>query len=81
MKKIVVFGASGDTGKYFVRYFLDLMKVMNIRLLQQELVRRIILNNLKFPIIELILQRKKNFLNCQKTFMLWLILLVRCQRE
>ncbi len=23
MKKIVVFGASGDTGKYFVRYFLD----------------------------------------------------------
>lgn len=23
MKKIIVFGASGDTGKYFVRYFLD----------------------------------------------------------
>ena len=23
MKKIVVFGASGDTGKYFVRYFMD----------------------------------------------------------
>ena len=23
MKKIVVFGASGDTGRYFVRYFLD----------------------------------------------------------
>ena len=23
MKKIVVFGASGDTGQYFVRYFLE----------------------------------------------------------
>ena len=23
MKKIVVFGASGDTGRYFVNYFLD----------------------------------------------------------
>lgn len=23
MKKIVVFGASGDTGQYFIRYFLD----------------------------------------------------------
>ena len=23
MKKILVFGASGDTGTYFVRYFLD----------------------------------------------------------
>ena len=23
MKKIIVFGASGDTGTYFVKYFLD----------------------------------------------------------
>ena len=23
MKKIIVFGASGDTGQYFVKYFLE----------------------------------------------------------
>lgn len=23
MKKIVVFGASGDTGQYFIKYFLE----------------------------------------------------------
>lgn len=27
MKKIIVFGASGDTGTYFVKYFLENVKL------------------------------------------------------
>lgn len=31
MKKILVFGASGDTGRYFIDYFKKIIRVMNTK--------------------------------------------------
>ena len=45
MKKIVVFGASGEIGRYFIKYFLSHLRRMNIRSLQQVTERLVSLNN------------------------------------
>lgn len=44
-KIIIVLGASGDTGKYFVNYFLEECKMIVIKLLQLAQEKQIILKN------------------------------------
>mgnify|MGYP000844897528 CR=1 FL=1 len=36
MKKIIVFGASGDTGRYFIDYLLTITKSMIFLLLEKD---------------------------------------------
>ena len=69
MKKIIVFGASGDTGQYFVKYFLEHYIGEEYQIVATGTRETHYLKNMKFRIIELISQRKRIFLNCPKMFM------------
>ena len=70
MKKVVVFGASGNTGTYFVKYFLE-----NNSDKDYEVVAVGTRETQKFDelgvthIIGLILPRKRNSINSPKMYM------------
>lgn len=58
-KIIIVLGASGDTGKYFVNYFLEECKMIVIKLLQLAQEKQIILKKLELSITRLILLKRR----------------------
>lgn len=57
-KIIIVLGASGDTGKYFVNYFLEECKMIVIKLLQLAQENRLF-EKLELSITRLILLKRR----------------------
>lgn len=81
MKKIVVFGASGDTGQYFVKYFLEHYVGDEYQVIATGTRETHYFEQFEVPYYRVDITKKKNFPNCQTTSMPWLTLPVQCQRE
>ena len=77
-KIIIVLGASGDTGKYFVNYFLEECKNDSYKLLQLAQEKQIILKKLELSITRLILLKKKILTNYLPRYMLLLTWREQC---
>ncbi len=66
MKKIVVFGASGDTGKYFVKYFLDKNKDKDCQLIATGMRKTDMFEKMGVPYYRIDITKKDDFLRLPK---------------
>lgn len=62
MKKIVVFGASGDTGQYFVKYFLDYYKGTDYQIIATGTRETNRFDKLNVPYYQVDITKKEDFL-------------------
>lgn len=62
MKKIVVFGASGDTGQYFVKYFLDYYKGTDYQIIATGTRETNCFYKLNVPYYQVDITKKEDFL-------------------
>ena len=62
MKKIVVFGASGDTGQYFVKYFLDYYKGSDYQIIATGTRETNRFDKLNVPYYQVDITKKEDFL-------------------
>lgn len=61
MKNIIVFGASGDTGRYFVKYFLDHYRGMDYQIIATGTRETSFFDSLEVPYYQVDIQRKEEF--------------------
>lgn len=77
-KIIIVLGASGDTGKYFVNYFLEECKNDSYKIIATGTRKTDILKKLELSITRLILLKKKILTNYLPRYMLLLTWREQC---
>lgn len=61
MKNIIVFGASGDTGRYFVKYFLDHYRGMDYQIIATGTRETSFFDSLEVPYYQVDIRRKEEF--------------------
>lgn len=61
MKTIIVFGASGDTGRYFVKYFLDHYRGMDYQIIATGTRETSFFDSLEVPYYQVDIRRKEEF--------------------
>lgn len=61
MKNIIVFGASGDTGRYFVKYFLDHYSGMDYQIIATGTRETSFFDSLEVPYYQVDIRRKEEF--------------------
>lgn len=66
MKKIIVFGASGDTGQYFIKYFLENYKGKEYELIATGSRETDYFEQFKIPYYQVDITNKKEFLKLPK---------------
>lgn len=77
-KIIIVLGASGDTGKYFVNYFLEECKNDSYKIIATGTRKTDYLKKLELSITRLILLKKKILTNYLPRYMLLLTWREQC---
>ena len=61
MKNIIVFGASGDTGRYFVKYFLDHYRGMDYQIIATGTRETSFFDSLEVPYYQVDIRRKEEY--------------------
>lgn len=61
MKNIIVFGASGDTGRYFVKFFLDHYRGMDYQIIATGTRETSFFDSLEVPYYQVDIRRKEEF--------------------
>lgn len=80
MKKILVFGASGDTGTYFVRYFLDHYNDSEYEVVAVGTRETDRFARMDVPYYRVDITQKMHSTACPKISMRWWTLLAQCRQ-